>query len=137
MEFSEPRFRLRTGEKVVGYMRKVADSMVMYSTDSFWWTGSKLLYDEVDEWTGLKDMNGRHIYEWDILYYKLDPDGEYLEGVVLWEVNDEDFGIRNIHDGSFIPLYVNGVEMFNQRQLRVFSYLFINPELKERLGVKE
>jgi hypothetical protein len=138
MGIIEPRYRLRNDEQIVGYMRKVANTMVvMYSKDSFWWTGKKLSYRDIDEWTGFKDMNGRYIYEWDILYYKLDPDGDYLEGVILWEGNAEEFGIRNIHDGSFIPLFVNGVKMFNERQLRVFSYLFLNPEIKKKLGVKD
>ena len=99
--------------------------MVMYSKDSFWWTGKKTgSIKDIDEWTGLKDMNGRYIYEWDILNYKLDPDGDYLEGVILWEGNAEEFGIRNIRDGSFIPLCINGVQMFNERELKVFSFLF-------------
>ena len=111
--------------------------MVLYSKDSFWWTGNKIEYEEIDEWTGLRDMNGRLIYEWDILYYKLDPDAEYLRGVILWEGNNEEFGIRNVMDGSFIPLFVDGVKMFNERQLKVFSYLFLNPELQKKLGVGE
>lgn len=137
MDPIEPRYRLRFGKDIVGYMRKVAGSMVLYSKDSFWWTGRKIHYDEVDEWTGFKDKNGRYIYEWDILYYKLDPDGDYVRGVILWEGNNEEFGIRNVQDGSFIPLTVDGVKMFDERQLQVFSYLFLNPELQKKLGVSE
>ncbi len=137
MSVKEPRYRLRLGETVVGFMRKVADTMVMYSKDSFWWTGNKIEYEEIDEWTGFKDKNGRHIYEWDILYYKLDPDGPFVEGVILWEGNAGEFGIRNIIDGSFIPLTVDGVKMFQEPQLQVFSYLFLNPELQRKLGVGE
>lgn len=137
MEAIEPRYRLRFGEDIVGYMRKVAGSMVLYSKDSFWWTGHKIQYDEIDEWTGFKDKNGRYIYEWDILYYKMDPDEDYVKGVILWEGNNEEFGIRNVEDGSFIPLTIDGVKMFDQRQLQVFSYLFLNPELQKKLGVGE
>lgn len=137
MEAPKPRYRLRQGQKIVGYMRQVGETMVMYSRDSFWWTGHKLEYEEVDEWTGLQDKNGRHIFEWDILYYKRDPDGENETGVILWEGNAEEFGIRDVSDGSFIPLSIDGVEMFNPRQLQVFSYLFLNPDLQKKLGVEE
>lgn len=137
MRTKEPRYRLRHGEKIAGYMRKIGESMVLYSKDSFWWTGNKIQYEEIDEWTGFKDKNGRYIYEWDILYYKLDPDADYLTGVILWEGHNEEFGIRNVEDGSFIPLEVDSVEMFNERQMQVYSYLFLNPDLQRKLGVGE
>jgi len=133
----EPRFRLRDEDKIVGYMRKIADTMVLYSKDSFWWTGRKITYNEIDEWTGFKDKNGRYVYEWDILHFKLDPDAEYEKGVVLWEGGNKEFGIRNLADGAFIPLVVDGVKMFNERQLQVFSYLFLNRDLQRKLGVRD
>ena len=133
----EKRFRLRQGEKVVGYMRKFSDVMVMYSRDSFWWSGRQMAYNDIDEWTGLLDKNGRHIYEWDILKYKMDPDGDNMEGVILWERNEEVFGIRSLTSETFIPLFLNEVQMFNPRQMQVFSYLFINPDLQEKLGLDE
>lgn len=137
MEVLEPRYRLRSGKQIVGYMRKVANSMVMYSRDSFWWTGNALEHQEVDEWTGMKDKNGKHIYEWDIVNYKIDPDGDDQRGVVLWEAQRCEFGICDINSNTFIPLSVSGVIMFNPRQVKVFSYLFINPELQKKLGVKD
>ncbi|MEQ9261635.1 MAG: YopX family protein [Owenweeksia sp.] len=137
VDFSESRYRLRKGKKIVGYMRKISDNMILYSRDSFWWNGSKMNYEEIDEWTGLRDKNGRTVYEWDIVYYKLDPDAADREGVILWEENRQTFGIRDIHSELFIPLALDGLAMFNERQLKVFSYLFLNPELKERLGIKD
>ena len=137
MENPEKRYRLRQGKKIVGYLRKVSDLMVMYSADCFWWTGRPIAYKELDEWIGLRDKNNRYIYEWDLVHFKLDPDGAYRLGAVLWEVNSEQFGIKGIEDEVFIPLEVKGVQMFNPRQLEVYSYLFINPHLKEKLGVQE
>lgn len=133
----EKRFRLRQDDQIVGYMRKVSSSMVLYSKDGFWWRGYKPEYNLVDEFTGLKDRNNRHIFEWDILYFKIDPDGEYSKGVVLWEGRKETFGIKAIEEGSFIPLFVEEISMFNPYQLEVFSHLWLNPELKEYLGVKD
>lgn len=137
MKNPEKRFRLRQGEKITGYMRKVSDVMVMYSADGFWWTGRPIAYDELDEWVGLRDKNNRHIYEWDLLHFKLDPDDAYSLGALLWEANSQQFGIKGIKEEVFVPLEVNGVPMFNPRQLEVYSYLFINPQLKEKLGVQE
>ena len=136
-DFDESRYRLRKGEKIVGYMRKVSTDMILYSRDSFWWNGKKLIYEEIDEWTGLRDKNGRTIYEWDIMYYKIDPDEADQQGVVLWEENRQVFGICNINTQVFIPLFIDGLQMFNERQLKVFSYLFLNPDLKEKLNIRD
>jgi len=109
----------------------------MYSRDGMWWTGHKISYREVDEWTGYRDKNNTFIYEWDIVYYKLDPDGEYKQGVVLWEEHSKTFGICDVNQTAFIPLEINGVDMFRKNQLEVFSYLFLNPELQEKLGARD
>jgi hypothetical protein len=136
IDFNEKRFRLRVGNRVVGFMRKINKRTVFYSRDGFWWSGQSIPYDEVDEWTRMRDKNGQYVYEWDILYYKMDPDGPYLRGAVLWEGTDEVFGIKGLDDPSFIPLFVQGVEMFNPRQLEVFSQLYLNPKIKKQLGVR-
>lgn len=133
----EPRYRLRIGTEIVGYMRQVNGSMIVYSRDGVWWNGHPITHKEVDEWTGLKDKNNNFIFEWDILRYKLDPDGAYQKGVVLWEENEKEFGICDIHETSFIPLEIGGVQMFQKNQLQVFSYLFINPGLQDRLGARD
>lgn len=133
----ERRFRLRKGEKIVGYMRKVSSTMVLYSRDGLWWRGHKIDYSELDEFTGLRDKNNRHIYEWDILKFKIDPDGDYVDGVVLWEGKSKIFGVKAIIEGSFIPMFIEEIAMFNPRQLEVFSHLYLNPEVKKELGVRD
>ncbi len=135
--FNEKRYRLRKDEKVVGYMRKINENMVFYSKDAFWWTGRKVHYNTIDEWTGLRDKNRIHIYEWDIVKCKIDPDADYTDGVVLWEEHSKRFGIKAIKEDVFIPLDMDGIQMFNEREIKVYSYLFINPDLKNRLGVQE
>lgn len=127
---------MRKGEKIVGYMRRVTKTMVLYSSDGFWWRGHKIEYTDLDEFTGLRDKNDKHLYEWDLVNYKIDPDDEYRKGAILWETRQKTFGIKDFEINSFIPLSIDGVIMFNPRQLQVFSYLFINPKLKKALGVK-
>ncbi len=131
----EKRYRLRKGEKVMGFMRKFSDTSIFYSTGQ-WWRGQKIDYEDIDEWTGFKDKNGRHIYEWDILYYKIDPEDSNKKGVVLWKQKEDQFGILDLDLKTFIPLEVNSIKMFNERQLQVYSYLFINPDLQEELGLE-
>ena len=137
MENPERRFRLRQDDKIVGYMRKVTASMVMYSVDGFWWRGIKPEYNQGDEYTGIRDRNNRFIYEWDILEFKIDPDQDYLKGVVLWEGRQKVFGIKPIDGGSFVPLFLEGIALFNPRELKVFSHLWLNPELKAQLKVRD
>jgi hypothetical protein len=133
----ERRFRLRLDNEIVGYMRKVSERMILYSRDGFWWRGVKPEYNEVDEYAGLRDRNNQHIFEWDILKFKIDPDGAYEKGVVLWEGREKQFGIKPINGGSFIPMFVHEIPMFNPREMQVFSHLWLNPNLKAGLRVKD
>lgn len=133
----EKRFRLRKGEKIVGYMRKIGPETFFYSRDAFWWTGRQIAYSEIDEWTGLFDRNRKAVYEWDILRFKVDPDGEYQNGVVLWELRNERFVIRKTDEEIYFPLEIDGLQLFDSRQLDVFSYLFINPDLIDELGLND
>jgi hypothetical protein len=133
----ETRYRLRKKNQIVGYMRKINEKNCFYSPDSFWWSGRKIGYEEIDEWTGLYDKNRKAIYEWDILRFKIDPDGDYCTGVVLWEARNERFIIRKVDEELCFPLSVSELLLFNTSQLEVFSYLFLNPELKYYLGIEE
>ncbi len=133
----DQRYRLRKNETVVGYMRKVGKQSYYYSRDGFWWTGAAILYDEIDEWTGLRDKNRTPVYEWDILRFKIDPDGEYCTGVVLWQADKNRFVIRKADDELYFPFVLDGLQLFNQGQLEVFTYLFLNPDLKQHLGIDD
>ncbi|KAB2810238.1 YopX family protein [Phaeocystidibacter luteus] len=133
----EKRFRLRKDERVVGYMRQLGKESYFFSKDSFWWTGRKIQYEQIDEWTGYFDKNRSPIYEWDIIHFKVDPDGQSEEGVVLWESNQKRFVIRKVREAIHFPFETDGLQLFDQRQLEVFSYLFINPELIDDLGLSD
>ncbi|MCH8555504.1 MAG: hypothetical protein LAT76_10115 [Schleiferiaceae bacterium] len=134
----EQRYRLRNGETIVGYMRKYSGASLFYSKDSFWWNGKPIAHQYVDEWTGYRDKNNAYIFEWDIVTFKLDPDEPDQRGVVLWEKQKKRFGIRLLDgDPLFIPFVMEGIEMFNPRQIKVYTYLFINPDLMDELGLEE
>ena len=94
-------------------------------------------YNVRDEFVGIRDKNNKHIYEWDLVKYKIDPDEPYREGAVLWQTDRERYVIRDLEEELYMPFEVDGLQMFNPAQLEVFSYLFINPDLQEVLGVSE
>jgi len=134
---NEKRYRLRIGSKIVGYQRILNDKMHFYSRDSFWWTGKPLEFEIQDECLFIKDKNSKYIYEWDIVKFKIDPDGDYEDGAILWNSQELCFGIYAIRQEVFFPLKAEDLDLFDPRQMEVFSYLFINPELQEKLGLRE
>jgi len=136
MNANESRYRLRKQNEIVGYMRKINEKSLFYSPDAFWWSGRKIAYDEIDEWTGLHDKHRKLIYEWDIVKFKVDPEADYCTGVVLWEARNKHFVIRQVDEDVCFPLFMADLQLFNQQQLEVFSYLFLNPELKAHLGIE-
>lgn len=130
------RYRLRKGIMILGYMRKVYGGALFYSKDQYWWTGREINYEEIDEWTGLTDKNRKPIYEWDIVYYKIDPSESIREGAILWQKKNKRFGIRDIDEDLFFPLKTEGLDLFNPNDLEVFSHLFLNTELIKKWGLE-
>jgi len=134
-ESNEKRWRLRDGKTICGYQREVTPKMTFYSRDGFWWTGKPIDYTETDKWTGWRDKNNQYIFEWDIVKFRIDPDGPDEDGVVLWDQKQKQFGIYSLREEIFFPWVTEGILLFNSREIRVFSYLFLNPELQAQLGL--
>ena len=134
----EKRYRLREENKVVGYAKEVFGGARFFSKDGAWWSGREIGYNKIDEWVGLKDRNGKFIFEWDIVSFKVDPDEkEYRRGAILWEKQNKRFGIRQLDEEIFIPLQVEGMDLFKTGQIKVISFLFINPDIAKELGLEE
>jgi hypothetical protein len=134
---TEQRFRLRKANRIVGFVRRMPTGGDFYSRDGFWWTGSPLDYEQIDEWTGWRDINRQFIFEYDIVRCKIDPDGPYEKAAVLWDKKKERFCMRFLERDLHVPLQMDGIEMFNQRQIKVVSYLFINPEIMDEWGIED
>lgn len=61
------RYRLRRGERIVGWMREEASGQWLYSREGMWWSGRKIQWDQRDRCCGLRDLDDRWLHEGDII----------------------------------------------------------------------
>lgn len=134
----EIRYRLRNGSEIVGYSRKMKGSKTLFfSRDQFWWNGTPIAHEQVDESTGLRDINNRPIFEMDIVNYALE-DGRERQGAVLWSAKQETFIIKDLVQRDLhIPLEVEGLSLFEPRDLKFHAFLFNHLDLMIELGVRD
>ena len=74
----------------------------------------ELMEHPIMQYTGLKDKNGREIYEGDVVkwpYYK-----KHKQGVVTWGTG-----------GFWVPPYLD--KLFQSEQMEVIGNIYVNPEL--------
>jgi len=89
---------------------------------------------ELMQFTGLKDKNGKEIYEGDIVRYDLGDREAELEG----EENRYDYAQIVFYNGQFLTLNHDGATLgeivcFGQKnQWEVIGNIYENPELIER-----
>lgn len=83
---------------------------------------------EISQCTGLKDKNGKEIYEGDILRYKFPFDKrlKHISPVKFLE-KQSSFGILDIYSNE-IPLY----SLTASNYLKVIGNIYENPELMEK-----
>lgn len=131
----EKRYRLRIDSQIVGYKRVLNENYEFYSRNGLWWTGHPLYYKQIDEFCGLRDINNQLLYELDIVEYKIDIEAPGRKGVILWNRKDKEFCIKDLEDTGYFPVEVNGVQIFSPKSLKFHSFLFINPDIMEALGI--
>jgi uncharacterized phage protein (TIGR01671 family) len=85
--------------------------------------------ENVQQYTGLKDKNGKEIYEGDIIHYKFDGDSYPKEAVdrILTCSYDEDEGMYSF-DNSDHSYYWAEIK----RHCNIIGNIFENPELLEQ-----
>jgi hypothetical protein len=132
----EQRYRLRLGDKIAGYLRRIHGTD-FYSPDGFWWTGRSLKYTQVDESVEMRDRNRTRLYEWDIVRFKPNADKDEELGVFLWNKQQERWILRSIDTEIDYHLNVNGIDLFNGSDLLLESHVFLNPDLQRAWGLQE
>lgn len=81
--------------------------------------------DNLMQYTGLKDKNGKEIYEGDILSIKIySGDKVIVEGKTVVEFKDGCFGVIWGHDKAFLSL-----NSFFKTKFEVIGNIYENPEL--------
>ncbi|SNU09713.1 phage uncharacterized protein TIGR01671 [Streptococcus equinus] len=94
----------------------ISDGMDFYTNDEF-----KLM-----QFTGLKDKNGKEIYEGDII--KCSDGHDYYFGVVAYDKDYGNFGVSEDNDEDMDPFgYL--FEWKNVEELEVVGSKYENPEL--------
>lgn len=132
----EQRYRLRFGDHVVGYLRRI-EGTDFYSPDGFWWTGKPIDYAHIDEAVGLRDRHRRHLYEWDIVQFTPLPEAPDELGVFLWNKGQKRWVLRSIESEVDYHLNLGDVSLFRGADLVLHSHVFLNPELQRVWGLEE
>lgn len=148
----EIKFRLRLGDKIVGYERiKPDEDGYLISTYSFdnsigGWIFEPIKHKDKDQFIGLKDKNGKEIYEGDIIIDCLGEGNERI-GLVLWGYSGgfDWFIPENIYSVNFENIDLNEWEyaeytcrdfsdLVGRNRFEIIGNIYENLELWEKEG---
>ena len=94
-------------------------------------------HNQVDECIGLRDLNNRPLFEFDIIEYAIEGNRDRM-GCILWEHKKEQFIIKDLDDITLdIPFTVDGLVLFASEDMKFRAHLFAQPDLMHALGVRD
>lgn len=82
------------------------------------------------QYTGIKDKNGKEIYEGDVVEYK-----DFSGGLYLFREQPKTTGIIKINN-LLRGIYLKGMGTFEGSKAEVIGNIYDNPELLEMEGMK-
>lgn len=126
------KFRLRKERNIVGFAKETQHGLFIKGKGLLWFM-SRVNYDKVDEYIGIKDKLNRDIYEMDIVSYKINKGLPEGQGVILWESELREFVLLDINHKIVIPIFLEGFNLFHHQPLEVTSHLFNHPNLSKAL----
>ena len=83
---------------------------------------NKTHISEPMQFTGLKDKNGKEVYEGDICRYSHDKDSKEYTGTIFYKSNSACFHLKTGDDSSFALLG-------HQKEIKVIGNIYETPEL--------
>lgn len=117
----EIKFRAWDGTEM--YTPIIGQDGKIYRSDRDFEDGNYAPHDDLMQYTGLKDRNGKEIYEGDVLEF---PEGDRHE--VNYDNMVASFMLTQRKPGA---TYSNGFDMIDAHESQVIGNIYENPELLE------
>ena len=125
------KYRLRLNARIIGYAEETEDGLLFKGREPLWWMRGKSNYNFIDKFVGIQDKFHRDIYENDLVNYRLNADSQMRKGIVLFNENQDSFGIFDVASKHFTELFIGEICLFKSEKMEVYSHLFNHPELEE------
>lgn len=140
----EIKFRLRVGKKIVGYEKwyggsfgevLTANPCWLYSKEGEKWYPNYIYHKQKDQYTGLKDKNGKEIYEGDVVVkneYPFYSEGlrNYV-GIIEWFDEDLCWSYSILAISDRVRGCACGSSLNKNDKFEIIDNIYENPELKE------
>ncbi|WP_395092398.1 YopX family protein [Vaginella massiliensis] len=116
-------YRLRKGNRVMGYARESEDGILYKAYNDFHWHSERLEFDQVDISVGIKDKRHRVIFEGDVVLYLLRESQGWRRGIIKFNntnaavIVDEEYEVAT-------PIQLSDYRLFEHEKLEVVSHVF-------------